>query len=42
MVDDGKGSQVKIPTILINHEVGEFINDFILNKKKQVSLVVIF
>ena len=41
MVDDGKGSQVKIPTILINH-VGEFINDFILNKKKQVSLVVIF
>lgn len=42
MVDDGKGPQVKIPTILINHEVGELITDYILNKKQAVSLVVNF
>lgn len=42
MVDDGKGPQVKIPTILINHEVGEMITDFIINKKQPVSLVVSF
>lgn len=42
MVDDGKGPQVKIPTILISHEVGEIITDFIINKKQNVSLVVSF
>lgn len=34
MVDDGKGPQVKIPTILINHEVGLIITDFIVNKQQ--------
>lgn len=42
MVDDGKGSQVKIPTILISHEVGELITDFITKKNKSVSLLVSF
>lgn len=42
MVDDGKGPQVKIPTILITHGVGEMITDTILNKKQTVSLVVEF
>ncbi len=42
MVDDGKGPQVKIPTILISHEVGLIITDFIVNKTAAVSLVVNF
>jgi len=42
MVDDGKGPQVKIPTILISQEVGAIITDFITTKNKSVSLLVNF
>ena len=42
MIDDGKGPQVKIPTILIDHEVGALITDYIINKTATVSLVINF
>lgn len=42
MVDDGKGPQVKIPTILISHEVGVIMTDFIVNKSAIISMVVSF
>lgn len=42
MVDDGKGPQVKIPTILISHEVGELITSYAINEKKNVTVIVKF
>lgn len=42
MVDDGKGPQVTIPTILISHEVGKMITDTIILNKTKVTVVVNF
>lgn len=42
MVDDGKGPQVTIPTILISHEAGKLITDSILLNKAKVTLVINF
>jgi len=42
MVDDGKGPQVRIPTVLITHEVGVLISDYVLNRNKNVTILVNF
>ena len=42
LVDDGRGPQVKIPTIFIDHELGELIHQFTLDKNATVSMVVSF
>jgi hypothetical protein len=42
MVDDGKGPQVKIPTILISNEVGDMIINYMNNNNKNVSISVSF
>ena len=42
MVDDGKGPQVKIPTVLISHSVGELITSYVLSEKKNVTVIVNF
>lgn len=42
MVDDGKGPQVTIPTILISHDAGKLITDAILLNKAKVTLVINF
>lgn len=46
MVDDGTGSSIRIPSIMVNKKEGEIILDFInmasIQERKQISVVATF